>query len=103
MTNPRTSENHRKFGSRSQLFAILTDFDPPLGVPKRAKTIQKQKKSEAKKSLKNRPPSEPPKMSSGYLWRCLAQIEGVRVLATLSQENPNFVWKVLHFWLFFKS
>ena len=103
MKKPRTSENHRKFGSRSQLFAIFTDFDLPLGVPKRAKTIQKQKKSEAKKSLKNRPPSEPPKMSYGYLWRGLTQIEGVRVLATLSQENPNFAWKVLHFSLFLKS
>ena len=103
MTNPRTSENHPKFGSRSQLRAILPDFDPPLGTPKRAKTIQKQKKSEAKKSLKNRPPSEPPKMSFDYLWRGLAQSKGVRVLATLSQENPNFAWKVLHFLFFCKS
>ena len=53
----------------SQLFAILTDFDLHLGTPKLAQTIQKQKKSEAKKSLKNRPPSEPPKMSFDYLWR----------------------------------
>ena len=103
MPNPRTSENHPKFGSRSQLFAILTDFDPPLGVPKRTKTIQKPEKTKAKKSLKNSPPSEPPKMSFGSLWRCLTLIKGVRVLATLSQENPNFAWKVLHFLLFRKS
>ena len=99
MTNSRTSKIHSKIASRSQLFAILTDFDPPLGIPKRTKTIQKPKKTRAKKSLKNRPPSEPPKMSLDYLWRCLTQIEGVRVLATLSQENPNFAWKVLHFWV----
>ena len=103
MTNPRTSENHRKFGSRSQLFAILTDFDLPLGVPKRTKTIQKPKKTKAKKSLKNSPPPEPSKMSFGSLGLSLAQSKGVRVLATLSQENPNFAWKVLHFLLFRKT
>ena len=67
MTNPRTSENHPKFGSRSQLFAILTDFDTPQGAPKPPQSTEKTKKSEAKKSLKNRPSTEPPKMSFGYL------------------------------------
>ena len=86
--------------SRSQLLAILTDFDPLQGVPKSSKTIQKQKKCEAKKNLKNSPPAEPPKMSFDYLWRGLTQIEGVWVLATLSQENPNFAWKVCHFFDF---
>ena len=100
MPNSRTSENHAKFASRSQLCTIWTDFDPPLGFPKLVQTIQKQKKSEAKKSLKNRPPAEPPKMSFDYFWVGLPQIEGARVLATLSQENPNFAWKVLHFSLF---
>ena len=76
---------------------ILPDFDPPLGVPKLAQIIQKRKKSEAKKNVQNRPSSEPPKMSSGYLWLSLTLVKGVRVLATLSQENPNFAWKVLHF------
>ena len=89
--------------SRSQLLASLTDFDPLQGVPKSSKTTKKAKKSEAKKSLTNRPPSELPKMSAGYLCRGLPQIEGVRVLATLSQENPNFAWKVLHFLLFRKT
>ena len=42
-------------------------------------------------------------MSSGSLWLNLTQIEGVRVLEVLSQENPNFAWKVLHFWLFCKT
>ena len=86
--------------SRSQLFAILTGFDPPLGVPEPAQTIKKQKKRDPQKSLKNRPPSEPSKMSFGYLGLSLTQSKGVRVLATLSQENPNFAWKVLHFSLF---
>ena len=89
--------------SRRQLFAILTDFDPLQGVPKSYKTTKKPKKSDAKKSPQNKPPSEPPKMSSGYLCRGLPQIEGVRVLATLSQENPNFAWKILHFLVFCKS
>ena len=103
MTNPRTNKNHSKIASRRQLFAILTDFDPLQGVPKSSKTTKKAKKSDAKKSPKNKPPSEPPKMSFGSLWRGLPQIEGVRVLATLSQENPNFAWKVLHFWVFCTS
>ena len=66
-TNPRTTKIHSKFASRSQLFAILTDFAAPLGVPEPAQTIKKPKNSEAKKSLKNRLPSEPPKMSFDYL------------------------------------
>ena len=98
--NPRTHKNHRKMPSRSQLLGSLTDFDPLQGVPKSSQTIKKAKKSEAKKCLKNRPPSEPPKMSFDSLWRCLTLIKGVRVLATLSQENPNFAWKVLHFFGF---
>ena len=89
--------------SRSQLLASLTDFDPLQGVPKSSKTTKKPKKSDAKKSPQNKPPSEPPKMSFGYFWVGPAQIEGVRVLATLSQENPNFAWKVLHFSLFRKT
>ena len=103
MTNSRTSKIHSKIASRSQRFAILMDFDLPLGVPKRTKTIQKPKKTKAKKSLKNSPLTEPSKMSFGSLGLSLTQSKGVRVLATLSQENPNFAWKVLHFSLFFKS
>ena len=99
-TNQRTSKNQSKMASRSQLFAILTDFDPPQVGAKTPQTTQKPKKSEAKKSLKNRPSTEPPKMSLGSLCRGLAQSKGVRVLATLSQENLNFAWKVLHFSLF---
>ena len=103
MTNPRTHTNHWKMPSRSQLLAILTDFEPFQGVPKSSKTTKKAKKSETKKSLKNSPPAEPPKMSFDSLGRCLTQIEGVQVLATWSQENPNFAWKVLHFLFFCKS
>ena len=94
---------HSKIAPRSQLLRILTDFDVPQGVPKSSQTTQKPKKSKAKKSLKTRPPSEPPKMSSGYLFLNLTQIEGVRVLDVLSQENLTFAWKVLHFWVFRKS
>ena len=103
MTNPRTNKIHSKMAFGSQLFAILLDFHPPQGVPKPPQTSKNPKKSRAKKSIKNRASTEPPKMSFDYFWVGPAQIEGVRVLATLSQENPNFAWKVLHFSLFRKT
>ena len=101
-TNPRTSQIHSKMPPRSQLLSILTDFESLQDVPKSLQTTKKPKKNEAKKNLKKSPSTELPKMSSGSLWRCLAQIKGVWVLSTLSQENLNFAWKVLHFLVFCK-
>ena len=88
--------------SRSQLLPILSDVDPPQGVPKPPQSTQKPKKSQTKNSLKNSLSMEPPKMSSDYLWLNLPQSKGVRVLEVRSEENLNFAWKVLHFLVFRK-